>query len=114
VEKRVVVELEAVEVLLPVHKAQLVTYLKLSGHRVGLLVSFNSALIRQGMQRIGIGVICETRSFPSRHGGRNLLRKPLEMCCRRTGFLPPWRDGNDRRLGWIPHSKSHQEQRIAL
>jgi GxxExxY protein len=54
VEKRVVVELKAVEVLLPVHRAQLLTYLKLSGHRLGLLVNFNSALIKQGMQRIAL------------------------------------------------------------
>jgi GxxExxY protein len=60
VEKRVVVELKAVEVLLPVHKAQLLTYLKLSGHRLGLLVNFNSALLKQGTQRIRIGVICES------------------------------------------------------
>jgi len=58
VEKRAVVELKAVEVLLPVHKAQLLTRLKLSGHRLGLLGNFNSALIKQGTQRIGIGVIC--------------------------------------------------------
>ena len=52
VEKRVVVELKAVEALLPVHKAQLLTYLKLSGHRLGLLVNFNSALIKQGIAAI--------------------------------------------------------------
>jgi GxxExxY protein len=54
VEKRVVVELKAVEVLLPVHKAQLLTYLKLSGYRLGLLLNFNSALIKQGIQRIAL------------------------------------------------------------
>jgi len=37
----------------------------------------------------------------SRESG-NPLRKPLGMCCRRTGFLPPWRDGNNQRLEWIP------------
>jgi len=54
VEKQVVVELKAVEVLLPVHRAQMLTYLKLSGRRLGLLVNFNSALIKQGMQRIAL------------------------------------------------------------
>ena len=54
VEKQVVVELKAAEVLLPVHKAQLLTYLELSGHRLGLPVNFNSALIKQGMQRIAL------------------------------------------------------------
>ena len=52
VEKRVVVELKAVEVLLPIHKAQLLTYLKLSGHRLGLRVNFNSALLKQGIPAI--------------------------------------------------------------
>ena len=52
VEKRVVVELKAVEALLPVHKAQLLTCLKLSGHRLGLLVNFNSALLKQGIPAI--------------------------------------------------------------
>jgi GxxExxY protein len=52
VEDRVVVELKAVEALLPVHKAQVLTYLKLSGHRLGLLVNFNTPLIKQGIQRI--------------------------------------------------------------
>jgi GxxExxY protein len=54
VEKRVIVELKAVEALLPVHNAQRLTYLKLSGHRLGLLVNFNSALIKQGIQRIAL------------------------------------------------------------
>jgi GxxExxY protein len=54
VENRVVVELKAVEMLLPVHKAQVLTYLKLSGHRLGLLVNFNSALIKDGIQRIAL------------------------------------------------------------
>jgi GxxExxY protein len=54
VERRVVVELKAVDVLLPVHKAQLLTYLRLSGHRLGLLVNFNSALIKHGIQRFAL------------------------------------------------------------
>jgi hypothetical protein len=44
---------------------------------------------------------CHLERSHSRESG-NLLRKPLEMCCRRTGFLPPWRDGNDRWLESIP------------
>ena len=51
-EKRVVVELKAVEALLPVHKAQLLTCLKLTCHRLGLLVNFSGALIKQGMPAI--------------------------------------------------------------
>ena len=47
----VVVEVKAVEAILPVHEAQLRTYLKLSGYRLGLLINFNVALIKQGIRR---------------------------------------------------------------
>jgi GxxExxY protein len=47
-----VVELKAVEQLLPVHHAQLLTYLKLTGHRLGLLINFNTPLIRDGIRRV--------------------------------------------------------------
>jgi GxxExxY protein len=48
----VIVELKAVECLLPVHHAQVLTYLKLTGHRLGLLINFNTPLIRDGIRRI--------------------------------------------------------------
>jgi len=54
VEKQVVVELKAVELLLPVHKAQVLTYLKLSSHRLGLLINFNVSLIKDGIQRVAL------------------------------------------------------------
>jgi len=50
-EKRVIVELKAVEEILPVHEAQLITYLKLSGIRVGLLLNFNVPVLRNGLYR---------------------------------------------------------------
>ena len=52
IEERVVVELKAVEKILPVFDAQLLTYLKLSGHRLGLLINFNVARIKDGIRRI--------------------------------------------------------------
>jgi GxxExxY protein len=52
VEQCVIVELKAVESIAPVHKAQLLTYLKLSGHRLGLLINFNVPLIKDGIQRL--------------------------------------------------------------
>ncbi len=54
VEKSVVVELKSVERLLPVHKAQCLTYLKLTGHRLALLINFDVPLIRDGIQRIAL------------------------------------------------------------
>ncbi len=48
----VIVELKAVEELHPIHKAQLLTYLKLSKTSLGYLINFNTTLIKQGLQRI--------------------------------------------------------------
>jgi GxxExxY protein len=52
VEDRVVLELKAVDQLLAIHKAQLLTYLKLMKIRIGLLVNFNSALLKNGICRM--------------------------------------------------------------
>jgi GxxExxY protein len=52
VENCVIVELKAVEKLLPLHTAQVLTHLKLSGHQVGLLINFNVAHLRDGIKRV--------------------------------------------------------------
>jgi GxxExxY protein len=52
VENCVIVEIKAVEKLLPLHMAQLITYLKLSGRSVGLLINFNVPHLRQGLKRL--------------------------------------------------------------
>jgi len=52
VEDQVIIELKAVSELLPVHEAQLLTYLKLSGLRLGLLVNFNVSVLKNGIKRI--------------------------------------------------------------
>ncbi|MFC1895733.1 GxxExxY protein [Thermodesulfobacteriota bacterium] len=52
VEGKVIVELKSVEKILPLHKKQLLTYLKLTGMRLGLLVNFNTDLIKNGITRI--------------------------------------------------------------
>jgi GxxExxY protein len=52
VERTVVVELKTVERLMSVHTAQLLTYLKLEGLRVGLLLNFNSAPLMNGIKRV--------------------------------------------------------------
>jgi len=46
------VEVKATEKLLPVHDAQIVTYLKLSGYQIGLLINFNVPLIKDGIRRL--------------------------------------------------------------
>ena len=48
----VVVELKAVETLLPLHHAQLLTYLKLGGWQVGLLINFNVPVLKDGLHRL--------------------------------------------------------------
>ena len=52
VEKCVVVELKSVEQIAPVHKKQLLTYLRLTNCRLGLLINFNTALIKDGISRV--------------------------------------------------------------
>jgi GxxExxY protein len=52
VEKKVVVEIKAVEALSDVHKAQVLTYLKLSGCKVGLLLNFNTSSLKDGIKRL--------------------------------------------------------------
>jgi GxxExxY protein len=52
IEQYLVVELKSVERLLPIHEAQLLTYLKLSGMRVGLLMNFNVRLLKDGIKRL--------------------------------------------------------------
>jgi GxxExxY protein len=52
VDDSVVVELKAVEKIAPVHKAQVITYLKLTGLPVGLLMNFNVPLLQQGVHRL--------------------------------------------------------------
>ncbi|MBN2275639.1 MAG: GxxExxY protein [Bacteroidales bacterium] len=52
VENKVIIEIKSVESLVPVYKKQLLTYLKLTGLKLGLLVNFNEALIKEGIVRI--------------------------------------------------------------
>ncbi|MBX2892763.1 MAG: GxxExxY protein [Saprospiraceae bacterium] len=51
VEDLILLELKAIEVLLPIHEVQLVTYLKLSGKKLGLLINFHVELLKNGVRR---------------------------------------------------------------
>ena len=51
VDNRIVVELKSVDQLLPIHEAQILTYLKLSGVSVGLLINFNVTVLKKGVRR---------------------------------------------------------------
>lgn len=52
VENSVVVEIKAVERIIPVHEAQLLSYLKLADKRVGLLINFHVPVLKNGLKRI--------------------------------------------------------------
>ena len=52
VEERLVVEVKSVEKLMPVHNAQMLTYLKLSGIHVGLMLNFNTPVLKNGIKRV--------------------------------------------------------------
>lgn len=52
VRKKLIVEIKSVETLLPVHQAQLITYLKLTKNRLGLLINFNVPLLKNGIKRV--------------------------------------------------------------
>ena len=52
VERMVIIEVKAVDELHPVHMAQMLTYLKLTGNRLGLIINFHSALLKNGMRRV--------------------------------------------------------------
>ncbi len=52
IEDEVIVEIKSVEKMLPIHKAQLLSYLKISGLKVGLLINFNVELLKDGIIRV--------------------------------------------------------------
>lgn len=54
VEDVLIIELKAVETLHPVYEAQLLTYLKLTGKRLGLLINFNVSLLKDGIRRLAL------------------------------------------------------------
>jgi GxxExxY protein len=55
VEDAIVVELKAVDTIVDVHKAQVVSYLKLSGRKLGLIINFNVTQLRAGIRRVVMG-----------------------------------------------------------
>lgn len=64
VEDKVIVEVKSVELLAPVYKKQLLTYLRLADKRLGLLINFQVALIKDGITRIVNGLEDETHAKP--------------------------------------------------
>ena len=57
IENKLIVELKSIALLAPVHYKQVLTYLKLSGSKLGLLINFNEELIKNGIKRIINGIL---------------------------------------------------------
>jgi hypothetical protein len=79
-----VVELKAVEYLLPIHPAQLLSYLKATGQRLGLSINFNVCLLREGLRRVILDPV-------TRHGhlGLELQREDSQSKVRRSRSNSP-------------------------
>jgi GxxExxY protein len=72
VENQVIVEIKAVEKLLPIHEAQLLSYLKLDNKSVGLLLNFHSTILKNGLKRIVNNF--QNLSASPHLGGENFLK----------------------------------------
>jgi len=65
VERKVILELKSIEAFSPVHETIMLTYLRLSGYRIGLLINFNVTILKDGIRRF----VFEPRDY-----GKNLHR----------------------------------------
>jgi GxxExxY protein len=63
VENRLILELKTVERLLPIHHGQVITYMRLSGIPIGLLLNFNSAVLEDGIRRLMLSNRYESRDL---------------------------------------------------
>ena len=52
VEDKIIIEIKAIEKLIPIHKMQLLTYLRLTGKRLGLLINFHESYLENGIERL--------------------------------------------------------------
>jgi GxxExxY protein len=68
VENKVIVEIKSIDAIHPVHKKQLLTYLRLADKRLGLLINFNVELIKDGISRV-VNDLAEQKSI-SRQGAK--------------------------------------------
>ena len=66
VEGQIILEIKAVEEILPIHEAQVLTYLRLSGHQLALLLNFNTVLLKHGIRRFVLSHLSSAFSAPLR------------------------------------------------
>jgi GxxExxY protein len=74
IEREIIVELKSINEILPIHEAQLITYMKLADVKLGLLINFNVTLLKNGIKRKIIGEICNSIK------NTKLLKKPCVLC----------------------------------
>src|SRR5437899_9217964 len=89
IEDQVMVEIKSVDAVAPVHKKQLLTYLKLADKRLGLLINFNVALIKDGITRIVNGLQVTGCGTKPNFGRFASVLTPEEF---------PWSRGASRRI----------------
>lgn len=70
VENKVIVEIKSVETIAPVHRKQLLTYLRIADKRLGLLINFDTELIRDGISRVVTGLSENDNLAPRRQGAK--------------------------------------------
>jgi GxxExxY protein len=92
VEDAIILELKTVDELLPIHSAQLLTYLKLSGKKIGLLINFNEPVLKRGLKRLANrapdapGARPSAPSAPSAFSGFD-FRNSLRLCVSAVNLL---------------------------
>jgi len=86
VEGSLIVELKAVEKVLPIHRAQLLTYLRLSRQPLGLLINFNVPVVKDGIQRMTAGDL-----FQEEHQGRSDVWRLASLLFASIPCLFGWR-----------------------
>ncbi len=85
IEDELIVELKTVTELLPIHHAQLLTYLKLQRQSLGLLINFNVPVLKDGIRRVVVGDL-----FKDERDGKSDLRNLLGLLC---ASVPLWFKG---------------------
>ena len=56
IDDKLILELKTVETILPIHEAQMLTYIKLTGCKLGLILNFNVAVLREGIRRLALNL----------------------------------------------------------
>jgi PD-(D/E)XK nuclease superfamily len=82
VEDAVIVEIKAVDRIAPIHQAQMLTYLRLSGYALGLIINFNTKLLTDGVKRVVNG-------FPDPAGGHEAAEDGFNAPMRTDSMQSP-------------------------